>query len=465
MNTPTDSQSDSRSPSPHIDPQINEDRADAIQNETIFKLKTLPGNLLLGVQVVNVVLIVLEITLIVSNNVETLSLWASFVAKSIQYREAVKETRLIHALYPPSLDRYHLWRGWVVPSSLAGGGYIVMSLICLRHELYHWKPELLAHYFVKFEKFRASYLGRVMPASWLTYGFLMYERRHKAYVAKHIQRRSHVALEDSAQFLRILRVVSVNLFISVLAVLVWWLIILQTTKIDADDIVTLPRSYVPPLQGIAWYLCNDFFYFYPHWIAHTLPSASASYCKFLPAPLSARLHALLRQAHKQHHRTKANLGVAAWYCSPWEQLLFNIFPAFVGPLLTQLLADAAGVQDIWGTKLVTVYVWMTAASVSSVLAHTGYRSFWNDPGKHDLHHERAFDPKAACNFGTMGVFDWLHGTKSSIPQADTLAWKMQRDRQAALNEASRRSGIPLTEEQRAVVKQPDHSASWMEKDI
>lgn len=111
------------------------------------------------------------------------------------------------------------------------------------------------------------------------------------------------------------------------------------------------------------------------------------------------------------------------------------------------------------------HVCFTAASVSSVLAHTGYRSVWNDPGKHDLHHERAFDPKAACNFGTMGFFDWLHGTKSSIPAADALAWRTQRDRQAALWEASMRSGIPLTEEQMTVVKQPDHSAEWIEKDI
>ena len=106
-----------------------------------------------------------------------------------------------------------------------------------------------------------------------------------------------------------------------------------------------------------------------------------------------------------------------------------------------------------------------AASASSVLAHTGYRSCWNDPGKHDLHHERAFNPKTAVNFGTMGVFDWLHGTASSIPEADAEAWRAQRDRQAALCEASKQTGIPLTKEQMQVVTQSDHSEEWVDKTI
>ena len=145
--------------------------------------------------------------------------------------------------------------------------------------------------------------------------------------------------------------------------------------------------------------------------------------------------------------------------------LLQRIPCPYRPLLTQVLADAAGVEHIWGTHLVTFYVWLMATSASSVLAHTGYRSCWNDPGKHDLHHERAFNPKTAVNFGTMGVFDWLHGTGSSIPKADAKAWRAQRDRQAALYEASMRTGIALTKEQMEVVKQPDHSDEWVDRSI
>jgi len=155
--------------------------------------------------------------------------------------------------------------------------------------------------------------------------------------------------------------------------------------------------------------------------------------------------------------------MAAWYCSPEEQLAFNLFPALIGPLVTQYLADKLGVSETWGTSLVVLYVWVTAAAASSVLAHTGYRSRWNDPGKHDLHHERAFDPAAAVNFGTLGFFDWIHGTASSLPAADAAAWRQQRDRQAALWEASNRSDIPLTIDQTRIVQQPDHSQEWVEK--
>ena len=261
-----------------------------------------------------------------------------------------------------------------------------MSLLSLRHELYHWKLELLERYF---ETTKASKLGQYIPRHWLDLSFHIYTDKHQEYVAKHIQKRKHVAF---------------NILISVIVVLFLWISLLQT-KIEACDIVQLPRSYVPPIQGIVWYLCNDFFYFYQHWIAHTGPATNALCYGFLPQSVIKALHKRFNQSHKLHHRTKVNLGIAAWYCSSWEQVFFNLFPALIGPLLTQVLADAAGVEHIWGTHLVTLYVWLMAASASSVLAHTGYRSCWNDPGKHDLHHERAFNPKTAVNFSTMGVFD------------------------------------------------------------
>lgn len=113
------------------------------------------------------------------------------------------------------------------------------------------------------------------------------------------------------------------------------------------------------------------------------------------------------------------------------------------PCLYQSAPDPSACRRRWcgthmGHHLVTFYVWPMATSASSVLAHTGYRSCRNDPGKHDLHHERAFNLKTAVNFGTMGVFDWLHGMGSSIPKADAKAWRAQRDRQAAVS-LSRRS--------------------------
>jgi sterol desaturase/sphingolipid hydroxylase (fatty acid hydroxylase superfamily) len=222
---------------------------------------------------------------------------------------------------------------------------------------------------------------------------------------------------------------------------------------------------VPPIQGIIWYLFNDLFYFYPHWIAHHGPTNDVFYCKVLPPALAKRLYTHFNRSHKLHHKTKANLGIAAWYCSPWEQILFNLFPALIGPLLTQILADKLQLSEIWGTHLITLYIWLMAASAMSVLAHTGYRSAFNDPGKHDLHHEKAFNPRTAVNFGTLGFFDWVHGTKSEIPRADAKAWRQQRDRQAALWEASRRTEVRLTRAQMEVVRQPDHTDEWFDRNI
>lgn len=148
-----------------------------------------------------------------------------------------------------------------------------------------------------------------------------------------------------------------------------------------------------------------------------------------------------------------------------EQVAFNLFPALLSPVATQTLARAAGVERAWGTHLVTLYVWIVTAAATSVMAHTGYRSVWNDPGKHDLHHERAFSPRAACNFSTMGAFDWLHGTANGLSATETGEWRGQRDRQAALYEAERRSGVPLTEEQKSVVQQPAPDQEWVRKDV
>lgn len=437
----------------HSDSTTNDTLAAQIQQEWWFKLKRLPERIILKYDIVFVVLVLLELMLITSNNIHYLGYWEAFTHVLTQYREGVTSTQWGRAAHLDSvkLDPYSLWRGWIVPSALAGGTYVIVALISLRHELYHWKPELLADYV---KKAKLSKFGQYIPSSWLDFIFHIYQDSHRSYVKRKIQKRSHVALEDSKEFVKVLRVVGFNIFISMLAILVFWIALLQA-NVEATHIIKLPRSYVPPVHFFVWYLLNDMFYYYPHRIAHTTPSNS----------LTKFLYKIFNPSHKLHHRTKANLGIAAWYCSPLEQLLFNIFPALIGPLLTQIMSSTFSPpgDDTWNTHLVTLYIWLMAAASNSVLAHTGYRSAFNDPGKHDLHHERAFNPKTAVNFGTMGLFDWIHGTASSLPVADVKAWKEQRDTQAALWIASKRSGVPLTKEQRNVVKQPDHSPDWVDR--
>jgi sterol desaturase/sphingolipid hydroxylase (fatty acid hydroxylase superfamily) len=447
---------------PKLDPSVNEKLADQIQGEKWFIVKRFPENAIGRLGAINLYLLVLQVLLIVSNNVHHLGLWESFVGASTRYRDGFNRSfyeKTSGGVDFTKIESYHLWRGFVVPSLLGCSAYVVTALLCLRHELYQWKPELLQHY----AKVTAqSRVGSWIPTSWLNSIFRLYKDKHRKHTSNTIQsNRKHAALQDLAEFGKVLRQVGFNLFISLPALLVMWLALLQT-KVETRNILQLPRSYVPIVQGLIWYLCNDILYFYPHWIAHSasLADPKAQRHVLLPHSVVKFIHKQFKESHRLHHRCKANIGVAAWYCSVWEQLLFNLFPALVGPVLTQLAADALGIEHIWGTHLVTLYVWITAAAASSVLAHTGYRSIWNDPGQHDLHHERAFDPKLACNFGTFGILDRLHGTKSEIAAEDTRIWRGQHDRQAALYEAERRSGIPLTEEQMTIVKQPNHGLDW-----
>jgi len=432
----------------------NEDLADQIQKEWVFKIKRVPKNIVIKFGIVNIVLTLLEVLLIISNNLQPLGYWEGFITKSSQIRDSI---------FPhlPLLDPYSLWRGWIVPSVLVSSTYTVVSLLSLRHELYHWKPELLQQYLDWSKELKP---GQYIPESWFDFAFHIYEDKHREYIKNRIQERTHSALEDSKEFFKVLRTVALNILLSTIGELVFWIFLLRT-NVESENIAQLPKSYVPPIQGIVWYLFNDLFYFYPHWIAHHSPSTDAFYYRILPRPIAKTIYTYFNRSHKLHHKTKASLGIAAWYCSPWEQIIFNTFPALIGPYLTQVLADTFHVSQTWGTHLITLYIWLIAASAMSVLAHTGYRSCFNDPGKHDLHHEHAFNPKTAVNFGTMGFFDWVHGTKSEIPKADAKAWREQRDRQAALWEASRRSGVELTKEQMEVVKQPDHSEEWVDKTI
>ena len=139
----------------------NDDMANQIQKEWMFKIKRAPKNIVIRLGIVNIVLGLLETLLIISNNLYPLGYWEGFVTKSSQVRDSI---------FPdlPGLDSYYLWRGWIVPSFLASSTYIVVSLLSLRHELYHWKPELLEHYL---RSSKASKVGQYIPKLWLDFTF------------------------------------------------------------------------------------------------------------------------------------------------------------------------------------------------------------------------------------------------------------------------------------------------------
>jgi hypothetical protein len=82
----------------------------------------------------------------------------------------------------------------------------------------------------------------------------------------------------------------------------------------------------------------------------------------------------------------------------------------------------------------------------------------------DEHHEYAFG-QHAVNFGTAGYWDRVFGTKGTKAAEGARQWQQQRERQAALIIASKRTGIPLTRDQELVVEQPMTDYEWIDSRV
>ena len=110
-------------------------------------------------------------------------------------------------------------------------------------------------------------------------------------------------------------------------------------------------------------------------------------------------------SHKQHHEFKANVGIAAEYFHPVEDL-FNIIPMITGPLLLKM-------------HFCTFMVWIVIRISEIVDAHSGYAlpfSIWEislrlqgGADRHEFHHSH--------NKGSYGSFtkfwDWMFNTDAA----------------------------------------------------
>jgi sterol desaturase/sphingolipid hydroxylase (fatty acid hydroxylase superfamily) len=101
---------------------------------------------------------------------------------------------------------------------------------------------------------------------------------------------------------------------------------------------------------------------------------------------------LYQRIHNQHHQFKAPIALAAQYAHPLEYLISTILPFWLPP-------------QILGCHILTCWVFWMAATLETVIAHSGYDVFGVLARSHDLHHE-----KSRVNFGTLGFLDWVHGT-------------------------------------------------------
>eukprot|EP00042_Codosiga_hollandica_P045156 m.454802 g.454802 ORF g.454802 m.454802 type:complete len:299 (-) comp56954_c0_seq39:108-1004(-) len=113
--------------------------------------------------------------------------------------------------------------------------------------------------------------------------------------------------------------------------------------------------------------------------------------------------------HKIHHEFKAPVAQASVYCHPFEHLLANSIPVWLGPMFMR-------------AHIVTLFLWFTMVVWTTCYDHSGKRlfSFGEQPDFHDFHHSNNIG-----NFGVTGVLDWLLGTDRAYRNWKAKAAKAQ----------------------------------------
>jgi sterol desaturase/sphingolipid hydroxylase (fatty acid hydroxylase superfamily) len=146
---------------------------------------------------------------------------------------------------------------------------------------------------------------------------------------------------------------------------------------DGAGHVSLPSKQEQLACFIVGLLWNEVTFYYSHRLLHS-------------QLLYARLH-------KQHHEYTAPFALAAIYCGPIEMVFSNLIPFL-------------GISVIYRFHVFFAYCWVANAIMGTQVHHSGHKWPWitvldHQPNVHDLHHE-LFN----CNFGNIGILDYLHGT-------------------------------------------------------
>ena len=186
---------------------------------------------------------------------------------------------------------------------------------------------------------------------------------------------------------------------------------------DFPDLPTILFSF------LMFALCSEFYFYHAHYVLH--------------------IPAIYPYIHKLHHAYTAPIALECLYFHPIESVI-QLGTVALGPVLL-------------GSHVVLLYAWIVIALFLVVLHHCGHEVPFDElPRLGSMTHQHDFHHKAfTCNFGVIGFFDWLYGTRGSY---DT--WHEQWDTQRAV--AIREDGAKrrLAREQQSHCPMPSFRFGW-----
>ena len=115
---------------------------------------------------------------------------------------------------------------------------------------------------------------------------------------------------------------------------------------------------------------------------------------------------IYKYIHKHHHRFKVNIGIAAEFAHPVEDVLANLLPTLLGAFVMK-------------SHPLTFWLWLVIRLFETVDAHSGYSFpfspfhifYWQGGSeRHDFHHSH----NIGC-YGSFTIFwDWICGTDKAF---------------------------------------------------
>jgi len=115
---------------------------------------------------------------------------------------------------------------------------------------------------------------------------------------------------------------------------------------------------------------------------------------------------IYKYIHKQHHMFKVNIGVAAEYAHPVEDVIANLIPTLFGCVFM-------------GSHAIVLWSWLVLRLMETIDAHSGYDfsfspfsllPFQGGARRHDFHHSR----NVGCYGSFMIFWDWICGTDAAF---------------------------------------------------